>query len=455
MHRGFPVGLAVCGVLLIATQLGVAQLSSSFLFGVGHADRPIPTLLVLEAIAFIAYFAAIEIVRRLESRPSHVVWVVFVAIACRLALAPAGMIQEVDAYRYVWDGQAVLQGANPYVLAPQEAHDRSATPATSLPDAGALVYSRINYPDVPTIYPPVAQGLFAASQLLTPWRLAGWRLLLVAAEVATFLFLVATLNRLGRPLAWTLVYAWSPLALKELSNSLHLDAFVVLGLAVFVYAIASERLFLGFAALAWATLLKLFAVALVPVLAAYGWARSPRGALRGVALFGALVVAAYLPFARAGAELFDGLFAFAQGWQRNDSLFTLVAFVAGPWARAVCGFLILVVTGVAALAVRGSRDRLAPAAAGLVVVVSIFLLVPTSNPWYFTWALPFLVLFPSRSLLLLSGLLFLYYADFYVSYQGEPERFDLVRLVEYVPFYVALGWEVLWARRMGRAGWQV
>jgi len=445
----------VCGVVLLATQVAVAQLSSSFVFGVGHADRPIPTLLLLEGIAFLAYLGAIEIVRRALPHPGHFAWVAFVAIGCRLALAPAGMIQEVDAYRYVWDGQAVLQGANPYVLAPQEAHDRSAAPATSLPDAGALVYSRINYGYVPTIYPPVAQGLFAASQVLTPWRLEGWRVLVFSAEVATFLLLAATLQRLGRPLAWTLVYAWSPLALKELANSLHLDAFVVLGLSLFLYAMVCERLLLGFAALAWATLLKLFAVALVPILVVYAWPRSPGRAVAGVALFGALVVAAYLPFADAGAELFDGLSAFARQWQRNDSLFSLVAIFAGERARAVCGVLILLAIGAAALAVGGARDALAPTAGALVVIVAIFLLVPTSNPWYFTWALPFLVLFPSRALLLLSGLLFLYYADFHFAYRGEPERFDLVRLVEYVPFYAALAWEVSWARRRGRAGWQV
>lgn len=376
-----------------------------------------------------------------------------VALGCRGVLAPAGMIQEVDAYRYVWDGQTVLQDGNPYVLAPEEAFESQAAPAVDLPGAGRTVYERINYPDVPTIYPPLAQLLFYASQVATPWQLGGWKGLLLAADVATFVLLVLTLARLRRPLAWVIVFAWSPLALKEITNSLHLDAFVVLGMAAFACALVHGRVRTAFAALAAMTLLKLFAVALVPLLVAYARRRDARTCVQGIALYSGLVVAAYLPWIGAGAQLFDGLTAFAQGWQRNDSLFTVVALVAGEGARVVCALLMLLVAGIATGAVHRRPEGLVTLAASLVVVVAIFLLAPTSNPWYFTWTLPLLVFFPSRALLLLSGLLFLYYADFYFLYRDDPDGFDLVRLVEYVPFYVALGWEIWKARGTAGGGW--
>lgn len=442
----------MCGVGLLLTQGGVARLSSSFVFGVGHADRPIPEFLGLEALACLFYLAAVEIVRRAECGRPEWAMVALVAVLCRGVLWPAGMIQEVDAYRYVWDGQAVVQGANPYLLAPAEAHEGGAPPAATLSPEGQTVYARINYREIPTIYPPLAQLLFAASQLVTPWALGGWKGMLLAADLATFVLLALSLARVRRPLAWVVVFAWSPLALKELANSLHLDGFVVLGMASFVYALVHGAVRTAFAALAAMTLLKLFAVLLVPVLAAHAWRADRRLAVEGVGLYVALIGLAYLPWIDAGGRLFDGLFAFAQQWQRNDSLFTILSIAVGTHARWVSGACMVFAAAVATLGVLRKAEWKAVLAATLGVVTAVFLLAPTSNPWYFTWTLPLLVFFPSRALLLLSALLFLYYADFYFLYRDAPQGFDVVRVVEYLPFYLVLIWEIWEARRAAGGG---
>ena len=62
-----------------------------------------------------------------------------------------------DVYRYVWDGRVQLEGVHPYRYAPVD-------PALgTLRDAH--VFPRINHPEVPTIYPPLAQSLFAGLAL--------------------------------------------------------------------------------------------------------------------------------------------------------------------------------------------------------------------------------------------------------------------------------------------------
>lgn len=429
------------------TQARVAQLSSAFVFGVGHEARPIPDFLTAEAIAFGAYFVAVEIVRRTATRRWHLAWVFAVALLCRFFLVPSSLIQEVDPYRYVWDGQAVIQGANPYVLSPKEALDSGAPPAIDMEGAAARVYERVSYEEVPTLYPPLAQAWFALAQLLTPWELGGWRVLVLVADVATMVLLAFGLLGLGRPLAWVVVYAWSPLILKETSNGLHLDVVAVLGLAAMILAVLRGRAIAAFVALAWTALVKVFAVALVPVLAALAWSRRPRSAVLGMAVFAVLVAVAYLPWADARGELFEGLFAFAERWQRNASIFAAAQLVVGDLARPLCGLLILAAVGGATVAVVRHPDPMRANGAALAVIVAIFLFAPTSNPWYFTWAVPFLVFFPSRALLLLSGLLFLYYAEFHFLYRDQPERLAALHLLEYVPFYLALGVEIWDARR--------
>ena len=450
VRRGRGPWLVVCGGLLVASQIGVALLSRAFVFGEGHAERPILLFLAIEAVAVVAYLGAVELVRGLEPRRWHLAFVLGVALLCRLVLFPSGLIQEVDPYRYLWDGQAVIHGANPYVLSPLEAYERGMPPAAALPEPGETVFERINYPHVPTIYPPGAQLLFAISQWATPWSLLGWRTLVLAAECGTVVLLLFALARLERSPSWILIYAWSPLALKELAGSLHVDAFVVLGLAGYVLAVLSDRLRWAFFSLAWTILLKFFSLALLPLVGVHALRRRPRELSLGVAIVFVVIGSAYAPWLDAGGQLFAGLQAFAERWQKNDSLFSLVAWVWGPDARVVCGALIGGVAAFAAAFVWRGPSRLRLLAASLVVIVAIFLLAPTANPWYFTWTLPLLVIFPSRALLLLSGLLLLYYADFYVQYQGVPEWFAGVRIVEYLPFYAMAVWELWQLRKRGR-----
>ena len=80
-----------------------------------------------------------------------------------------------------------------------------------------------------------------------------------------------------------------------------------------------------------------------------------------------------------------------------------------------------------------------------------WLLLPTQNPWYLTWCLPFLPFARSRAWFALSGLAFLYYLRFWMtaqfsapllgtSYPG-PQFFDyVVTWLEYVPWLVFLAW---------------
>ena len=73
-------------------------------------------------------------------------------ILSRGILAFKAPILEDDYYRYLWDGQVFLSGINPYQFAPlDERLDLIVSAWRSL----------INYPDIRTIYPPVAQFYFA------------------------------------------------------------------------------------------------------------------------------------------------------------------------------------------------------------------------------------------------------------------------------------------------------
>ena len=80
----------------------------------------------------------------------------------------------------------------------------------------------------------------------------------------------------------------------------------------------------------------------------------------------------------------------------------------------------------------------------------VFLLSPVQNPWYLGWMVPFLCYFPRNSWVLLTGLVGLYYLDFYFDYQNMKQFNPWIVWVEYPPFYLLLAKEVFATRRKTR-----
>lgn len=266
-----------------------------------------------------------------------------------LALASAPHFSD-DLWRYLWDGRVQWEGINPYAYAPSD-------PAlTALRDAE--VWPRINFPEVPTIYPPVAQLAFALGALLGGTPL-GLRLIMLAAELVALLGAWRLGERLRPPAdgparerqrAWIAAgLALSPLQVMEFGGSAHLDALAVAPLVWGLAWVAPTR---GEAPLAlrpwlWAGLCvglsagaKLLGLLALPAMLLWAW--WPRGLggrpdaqgrawrrgaalLAGVALALALTAWPYTTpwvFGRGGS-FGEGLSTYARKWRANDGLFAL------------------------------------------------------------------------------------------------------------------------------------
>ena len=77
------------------------------------------------------------------------------------------------------------------------------------------------------------------------------------------------------------------------------------------------------------------------------------------------------------------------------------------------------------------------------IMALVFIVSPVQNPWYLCWTVPFLCIFHLRSLIFLTGLIGLYYLDFYFDYQDITQYSILVAWLEYTPFYIYLIWELI------------
>ena len=223
-----------CSLLLVVLSCAAwTWISFQFRYGEGHADRPILTFVLLYACAWTGFFLGYLQLRR-KDRKAPLLLILATALVARFLLLPSGLIQENDVYRYVLDGQVLLAGENPYEQSPSELSLLPPEPLErALSDPAAKeVISRIGYADIPTLYPPAAQAAFAAGGLIGGWDWIGLRILFTLFDLALIGLIVLLLTRIGSPSSRVLLYAWNPLVLKEVTNSVHVDVlpafFVVL-----------------------------------------------------------------------------------------------------------------------------------------------------------------------------------------------------------------------------------
>lgn len=381
------------------------------------------------------------------------------ALAFRLLLVPVEPSLSSDAWRYVWEGRVTLAGHDPYVLAP-------ASPALAPLRDGAWL--RVNHPEVPAVYGPVLQALFAGLALL-PGGLLPFKLAFLAADLGVGLLLVRALRRRGRSPLLAIAWLWHPLPILEVAGQAHLEVVPVLLLLLALDLAAGGRSRAAALALGAAIGAKYLPILLAPALVAR--ARDPRDALAragALALPGLLTA---LPFWRGlVAPVGDtGLGAYAATWRFNDGGFlaltsgleglglsqafcrhVLPAFVDVPpgldpaghatWLLvlpklAVGALLVALVVRLTRAATRERRDDLAPAA--FAAAGAFLLLSPVVHPWYALWLLPLLPLRRRGAgpwLLLTLALPLAYVA--LVRYDGSPVSWveePWVRACVYLP----------------------
>lgn len=450
LSRGRP--LIFYGLVLCLTYSVISWLSLQFIYGHGHQQRPILSFLGCYGVAFLLYWLAWREVRRLHHADFSLTRIVLSFALCfRAIVLWSQPIQEDDFYRYLWDGKVVASGLNSYAVSPQSVKDAGQNDSElqayaripqQEPDF-ARILARVNHPAVPTIYPPLAQGVFGLLAIVAPGSLFALRVSWLCFDAALCWFIISVLRNLEINPAYVILYAWSPLVIKESVNSAHYDVMPTCWLVLALLLSLRGKGVLAHGSLALAVLGKVYPLLLLPVLTLRtSRTQGCRHAVLGLLLLFTLIGCGYAAFWQEGVLLGQGTRTFAEQWQTNSLLFPLIRkLMPDRWTANVLVMLILggvLMSTLIRFDVRDSRQFLWSV---FVVLGVAFLLSPVGNPWYFLWLVPFLCVFPLRSWLLLSGLLGLYYVSFFLAYHHQRETFRWVIWLEYVPFYTMLVWE--------------
>ena len=220
--------LAVAGLAMIASQ--VLLIGSTR--GLTHATAEslasvLPLILGLSIPAGALLLAAPHLVRIAPSR-YVLLTTVLVGVAMRLAWLGATPPLEDDYQRYLWDGAVVAHGLDPYAHAPATLIGGSVGPAPyrQIASGAQATLKGINFPEVRTIYPSVAQAAFALAHVIAPFKIDGLRVVLLIGELTTLGLLLVLLRGLGLTPLWSLLYWWNPLPATMLVGLAHVDALV-------------------------------------------------------------------------------------------------------------------------------------------------------------------------------------------------------------------------------------
>ncbi|MFC1754667.1 hypothetical protein ACFL96_14925 [Thermoproteota archaeon] len=466
ISRGIPVAFCqqIASVLPKALEPFIAKMQNGFYYDVSNSLMPAEIFFFLFSLAFVIYSFVILNLRKSAGKRNYIFLIVLFGILFRLVLIPSELIHENDIYRYVWDGKVLLSGVNPYKYAPQQAEIKpdqegdieEVKKLKALVKEDYTAFRRIGWPMVPTIYPPAAQVMFASSNLIKRGSIPAMKSIFVFFDVLTIFVIYLLLKHFNMNPNMAVVYAWSPLVLKEFANSGHYDTSAIFFLMLSLLFIFMKKISISSISLSLGVLFKFFPIVALPILI-------KRIKRKHLLVITGLISLGYIPFFLWGRikplQLFDGLITYSKEWAINGaifdaaySLFNLleinISFDSVVAIKIMLGLIYLAI--IFLFSIKKDISDLGILKRVFWAVALLFLFSPVGDSWYFCWVVPFLCFFPRKSFIMLSWLLIFSY----ISFSRELGEFaigkfpiDYLIVIQYLPFYLLLFVESIFGRK--------
>jgi len=310
--------------------------------------------------------------------------VLILGVVARCALVATDPFTTHDVERYLWDGAVLLNGFDPYVVAPDN-------PAVA--QLRAVWPTPAEHGAYPTLYPPIALALFSLSALAGP--IAGvlvWKILATLASIAVLLLTADILKQVGRESALPLV-ALSPLMLLEVGIGGHVDVFTSLSVASALWALLRAKWLMLGVALGLGAGVKLLPIVLFAPLVIALPLRSSLIAVGGGALG---LLSCYGPALAFGLKPIGTLGVFFAKWEFGSPIYSLMQ--ASPAITDPRLVLIALAVPASAYALWLARSNVI---SGMLAMLAVpLLLSPVVFPWYLLVLVPLLALRPNAFILL-------------------------------------------------------
>ena len=302
------------------------------------------------------------------------------AVIFRIIAIAGSPILEDDFHRYLLDGCVFVAMGSPYGVAPSTLFAGS-----ELSPECETTLNWVNNPDLPTIYGPVLQYVFAFAHLVSPVDINFLQVILAGID----LLLIWMLAKVA-PLRYVMLYAWCPLIIKETIFTAHPDVIgATLLFAAFLFRSRGQSMMaVGVATLACCA--KVFALIALPYFLF-------RKGLNHWALAFLVAFLLYIPFVLQGHTDMLVLGIFVKEWNFNPLVFeALRAFTSDRSARLICLCLFVGFWIYYFYWFHQDNHDSCNTIPRMDWIFGVFLaLSPVINAWYLVWLLPFAVLRPT------------------------------------------------------------
>ncbi len=389
-----------------------------------------------------------------------------------------------DFYRFIWDGQMLLEGLNPYLYTPDFIINQGETKIPLAQELyngmGALSSSHF------TNYPPLNQLCFVIGNLFPGHSILssviGMRLIIIAADIGTLYFGKKLLEALKLPSNRIFWYILNPFIIIELTGNLHFEGVMIFFLVWSLYLLHKGCWKWAAVIFACSVSVKLIPLMFLPLF--FWWFtstklsnqdRSPQKWIsytepKGLSAFagmtklsvfytivGITLIAFFLPFfSMAFVENYSKTVGL---WFNNFEFNASIYYVLRAIGYAITGYneigfigkilpliSILVILGFSVFKKNNSIPKLSTS---ILLVFTIYLFLSTTvHPWYIA-SLVMLCIFTNYKYPLVWSLVIIVS---YLSYLGigsadKSENLWIVALEYFVVFSVFF-WEVILKKRL-------
>ena len=322
-----------------------------------------------------------------------------------------------DGARFLWDGELLRLGQNPYSLTPKQVQEQQGEGN----ELGAQLYQELNSPNYYSVYPPLNQAFFWLGALVGQGSVAqgylAMRGMLLLGEIGVFYLFWGLLARFELPQKQILLYWFNPLVILEVVGNLHFEGVVLLFLLATLINLSRQKL--GWSGAFWglAVGMKLLPFLLAP--AFFFW-KGVRTSLQFWGVAAVVLVLAFLPLVYWNSwenflqslQLYQGKFEF------NASLYYLfralgyeLAGFNTIWYLTKIGMVITLIGAVWLSWKRSNASLFEIPSVWLQLYLIYFLLQPVVHPWYLLPGLGLSILSRQWTFLLWSfGAIFSYQA---------------------------------------------
>ena len=358
-----------------------------------------------------------------------------------------------DFYRFLWDGRLLLQGINPYLIAPEAyltAGNEVVPQARELYQGmGALNGSHFSN------YPPINQFFYMVTALFAKESIVGsvivLRIIMLLADVGILYFGRKLLVLLKLPVKNIFWYFLNPFIIIELTGNLHFEGVMLFFLILSLYLLFNRK-WMGAGLLIGISIsVKLLPLLLLPLFFKWFYKKEVATALNLTSSFKFYLVVlgtVGLTFAPFLSSEFISNFAatiglWFQTFEFNASVYYVIRWIGFEtvgWniietvGKVLPIIIVLFILGLAFFRRNKSLQQLITAM--LIAVSFYFLLSTTVHPWYVATPLLLSVFTKYKFPIVWSAMVFLSYAAYGAA--GFDENLWLVALEYSVVIGVAL-----------------